>query len=238
MARGAACLPISRSDILPIGIDVGNDSVKMLQLRPSSGRLWSILRGPHYAVVAAARRRFSDAARANPDTRLAEVPGLIRQLRQTAPFVGRRAVAAMPSPWLVFRTLRVAESQPINRAAIFERLQPQLSAPASQCRLGIISCGSVRQGSESAEEVLAFAAPAVGVDRFLEALHGGGLSPEALDVEQCAAWRALGPRDGGRGPAEDWAMLEMGEMPKRASDRPGRVAAICQADGDRQPATG
>jgi Tfp pilus assembly PilM family ATPase len=99
----------------------------------------------------------------------------------------------------------------MNRAAIFERLQPQLTAPPAQCRLGIISCGSVRQGSESAEEVLAFAAPADGVDQFLEALHGGGLSVGALDVEQCAAWRALGRITAGSDPAEDCAMLEIGE---------------------------
>jgi type IV pilus assembly protein PilM len=198
-----------RSDILPIGIDVGNDSVKMLQLRRLPAGEESAT--PRFAVIAAARRRFSDAARAQPHTRLAEVPELIRQLRQAAPFVGRRAIAAMPSPWLVFRTLRLPEAQLMNRAAIFERLAPQLSAPTAECRLGIIPCGAVRQGSESAEEILAFAAPADAIDRFLESLHRGGLSPEALDVEQCAAWRAFGRAADLPGGDEDRAMLEMGE---------------------------
>jgi type IV pilus assembly protein PilM len=195
-----------RSDILPLGIDVGNDAVKMLQLRrlPAQGT------EPQYAVVAAARRRFSESARAHPESRLEELPELIRQLRQAAPFVGRRAVVAMPSPWLVFRTLRLAEAQPMNRAAIFERLQPQLTAPPADCRLGIIPCGSVRQGNESAEEVLAFAAPAEAIDRLLEALHRAGLSADAVDVEQCAAWRAFA-RAAEDGADEDRAVLEIGE---------------------------
>jgi type IV pilus assembly protein PilM len=198
-----------RSDILPIGIDVGNDAVKMVQLRrlPAGGDGSG---QPGLAVIAAARRRFSDAARAKPETRLSEVPDLIRQLRDSAPFVGRRAVSAMPNPWIVFRTLRLPEGQPMNRAAIFDRLQPQLSAPPGECRLGIIPCGSVRQGNESAEEVLAFATPAEAIDRFLEALHRGGLTPEALDVEQSAAWRAFA-RSADVDAGDDRALLEMGE---------------------------
>ncbi|HEX4125714.1 MAG TPA: pilus assembly protein PilM [Tepidisphaeraceae bacterium] len=199
-----------KSDILPIGIDVGNDAVKMVQLRRLPAGEGAGAAAPRYAVIAAARRRFSDAARAQPESRLAELPQLIRQLRQSEPFIGRRAVPAMPSPWLVFRTLRLADGHPMNRAAIFDRLHPQLPAPPGECRLGIIPCGSVRQGSESAEEVLAFAAPIEAIDRFLEALHRGGLTPEALDVEQCAAWRAFA-RAADSESADDRALLEMGE---------------------------
>src|SRR4051794_24817430 len=89
---------LTRSQVQPIGIDVGSVSVKMLQLETI---------GQTLAVVAAARQAIPPAARENPEMRLAFASDLVKQTLRPGGFAARRAVVAPPREILHVKNLRM-----------------------------------------------------------------------------------------------------------------------------------
>src|SRR3954462_815799 len=89
---------LTRSQVKPIGIDVGSDSVKMLQVETI---------GQTLSVVAAARQAIPPAAREKPEMRLAFASDLIKQMLRHGKFVGRKAIVALPREILHVKNLRM-----------------------------------------------------------------------------------------------------------------------------------
>src|SRR5580704_14179782 len=85
-----------RSDIQPIGLDIGHDSVKMLQLEVD---------GSNLTVRAAARRELDPSTRGEDalDTAL----GIAAQLIKRGSFIGRRVIAALPREIVHLKNLRL-----------------------------------------------------------------------------------------------------------------------------------
>ena len=80
-------MAFSRSQVHPIGLDVGFDSVKMLQLSSS---------GPLLSLVAAARESLPPEVRSQPDLRMPAATQIVRRLFKEGHFSGRKVVAALP----------------------------------------------------------------------------------------------------------------------------------------------
>src|SRR5688500_14378546 len=87
-------------ELQPIGIDVGCDGVKMLQLQAIGADA-----APSLSAVAA---RYPLPAGAGPQAmREALTAAIRRALRRGGPFRGRRVVAALPRDLLHVRNLRL-----------------------------------------------------------------------------------------------------------------------------------
>jgi Tfp pilus assembly PilM family ATPase len=138
------------SQLQPIGLDLGADSIKMLQLelrplrqdvlgtiRPPSDRAPDRASGrgsggggaavtvePHQlAVVAAATATLAEAGRSDPQRRMALAAGAVRRMLAEQPFVGRAVVAALPRSAMHVRTLRLSALPTLESNG-----QPQLDA--------------------------------------------------------------------------------------------------------------
>src|SRR3954469_16592626 len=77
----------TRAQVLPIGVDIGHDSVKMLQVEAV---------GSNLEVTAAAKMPLPPEVKADPALRMPLASGLIRQMLRQHPFRGRQVVAALP----------------------------------------------------------------------------------------------------------------------------------------------
>src|SRR5271154_2773557 len=95
---------LQRSQIQPIGLDLGLDSIKMLQLEVvgASGTEAHELR-----VVAAAKQTLPEEARKNPEQRALLSAEMIRRMLAQQPFVGRRVVATLPREIVHVKNLRL-----------------------------------------------------------------------------------------------------------------------------------
>src|SRR5439155_14552033 len=87
---------LTRSQVLPVGLDIGSDSVKMLQVETV---------GQTLSVVAAAREPIPAGARERPELRVAAAGDAIRQMFRHGHFAGRRAVVALPREMLHVKNL-------------------------------------------------------------------------------------------------------------------------------------
>jgi type IV pilus assembly protein PilM len=168
---------IRRSHILPIGIDVGYDSVKLLQLEASAeGQL---------SVVAAARQALPEEARHQPIE-------IIRRLMRSADFVGRRAVLALPRDIVHVKNLRLPQ-MPVSELASAVEFEARnvFEFDTDHAQVRFLYAGEVRQGNEVREEVIVLAAGHDPVDEFVEQLHRSDVIVESLDFEPAAVYRCV-----------------------------------------------
>lgn len=168
----------------PIGLDIGSESIRALQLR---------LIGRRLAVVGAARWRFPPAvAEGLSDSvtrRQLAVQAVGEMLRQGG-FRGREVVSCLRVDELAIKNIRLPhmEESELAQAALWE-CKDRFGFEVSPDRLHCISAGEVRQGNESCDEVILLAASAEAVQRHLELLAEMGVSPRHIDAEPTALFR-------------------------------------------------
>jgi type IV pilus assembly protein PilM len=174
---------LTRAQVQPIGVDLGADSVKMIQLAVAEESL---------SVVAAARQPLPDEARAHPEVRLAVSMDLVRQMVRNNGFVGRHIIAALPREMVQVKNLRLPmmPAGELESAVQFEarnlfKLDPDNAVVRH------LPAGEVRQGADTRLEVIALAAQQQDINSYLEQLHRCGCIIESLDFEPCAIYRSI-----------------------------------------------
>jgi type IV pilus assembly protein PilM len=167
------------SDIQPIGLDIGHDSVKMVQIRVT---------GQSLALVAAASRALEAQNGERGDAALEAAADLLRR----GGFSGRRIVAALPREIVHVKNLRlpVIPAAELPAAVKFEA-RNIFPFDAESAHVDFVAAGEVRQGADVRQEVIVLAAKREDVDDFLERLDRYGLVAASLDAEPCAVYRSV-----------------------------------------------
>ena len=176
-------LRFGRKQVHPIGLDIGHDSVKMIQLERA---------GDSLSVQAAALGALPLEARANPQSRVALAAVLVREMLREHSFRGRRVVAALPREMVHIRHLRLPVILDTDLdAAVCAEAKSLLPFEPAEAQVQFLPVGEVRQGGELKQEVILLAARHRDVNEFVETMSEAGLILEALDVEACAMYRAV-----------------------------------------------
>src|SRR5438045_6658232 len=102
----------ARAQVHPIGLDIGHDGVKMIQLERV---------GDSLSVLAAARAPLPPEARAQPQLCLPLAAEAVREMRRRGGFRGRKVVAALPPGITHIRNLRLTPMPPSELAAAVRR---------------------------------------------------------------------------------------------------------------------
>lgn len=173
---------LSRSQVQPIGLDIGFDSVKMMQVE---------VVGQTIAVVEAARQPLPAAAREKPELRLPLAVDVIKQMLRHGKFSGKRVVAPLPREIVHVKNLRMPLI-PQHELAAAVRFEAKNIFPfdTEAACLQILPAGEVRQGIDVRQEVIVLAARHDDINSFLEQMHRCGVAVESLDVEAAALYRS------------------------------------------------
>ena len=134
----------------PIGLDIGHNSIKMIQLREDSGNI---------SVIAADKVQIDPALNEDTNAKRDFILYAIKQMLAHSGFHGRRVVSCLPSDLLKITSLRLAESEtgeiePLLKKEVGQRfgLDPQTDS------VNYIFAGNVRDGDETKSELILFAA--------------------------------------------------------------------------------
>jgi type IV pilus assembly protein PilM len=179
---------LNRPQIQPIGVDIGHDSVKMLQLET---------RQPSLVVHAWARRMLdlegSSGGQSSPAELISpQAAQAVRELLNGGNFTGRTAVVALPRHVVHVKNLRLPPMPPGELASVIEfEARGAFPFDTADARVEFLVAGDVRQGTDIRQEVVVLAARNADVDRFVEQLHRTGLVIDSLDVEPCALYRTV-----------------------------------------------
>jgi len=171
------------SKSMPIALDLGADSIKMLQLMRRNGEL---------AVRAAARWKFPAGVRDDAQRRTELAVSAVRNMLRAGAFGGRRVITALPSRQLGIKNIRLpqmsAEEMP---EAIKWEAGERFAFDVSPDRLKFLRAGPVRQGNDTQDEIIMLAVAEETVRKHMEMLDQMGLRPEHIDAEPVALFRVF-----------------------------------------------
>jgi type IV pilus assembly protein PilM len=167
----------------PIGLDIGHNSVKMIQLTVNGGQM---------GVLAADEVRIDPNVNGDQQGRRAAVVSAIKQMLAKGNFHGRNVVSCLPNDKLKITSLRIGETE-------FDQIEQVLRKEVVQ-RFGLdpdkdsadyVVAGSVRQGDEIKNELILFAADDETIRGHISMLEEAGLRPAAIDTVPGALFRGF-----------------------------------------------
>ena len=170
-----------RNRSMPIALDLGGDSVKMLQLKRS---------GSGVVVSACGKWRVPDALRGDPAQRRSATVAAVREMLHRNGFRGRRVCSSLSCSDLSIKNIRLPSLGPADLAqAILDEARDRLGLDVSPDRLSYLHAGQVRQGNDTREEVILLGAPQAVIDDHVGLLEEMGLRVQHVDAEPIALFR-------------------------------------------------
>ncbi len=171
------------SKVSPIAVDIGTETIKLLQVEPREGQ-------PRLA--AAACEVIPEEVRGKTAEREAFVSEALRKML-TEGFRGKQVVTCLPANVMALQHLRMAKmsGEELVKALPFEAAG-KLPFDANRAVLRHTIAGEVFQGSDAKQEVILMAAPRDAVDRHLNLLSKQKLEVVGIHVEPNALIECFG----------------------------------------------
>lgn len=163
----------------PIGVDLGQRSIKLLQVS-----------GDFRQVVAAARWELPGSGKLAEDERDSQWINGLNRAREGRSFVGRDAVLCLGARDLFVQNVRVPKhgKEPLA-TLVAQEAANRLPFDVKDAELRFIEAGDVRQGDSTKREVIVLACLRSVLDRLIRVVDSAGLRPVAIDVEPAAVLR-------------------------------------------------
>lgn len=168
--------------LLPIGLDIGNNSIKMIQL---------LVNGEQLSVIAAQKTRMDHGINDEQKKNMFIVSAIQRMLADGR-FHGSNVVSSLPNEGLEITSLRLAEAQndAIEQALRKEVVQ-RFGLDPDEDAMQYVIAGNVHQGDEIKNELILFAAANETIKSHIELLEQTGLKPVSIDTIPCALFRSF-----------------------------------------------
>ena len=163
---------------LPIGIDLGSDSVKVAQLSIANSNT---------QLIAAGSARMSGSNGSNLDLVLAEFTKSLKRIIKEGSFHGKRAVLSIPAEWTFVHHVKVPKGGPeVLDSAVKAEVQGKLPYPIEKAILRYVVAGEVYDDGNSSQEVIAISAKQTVLEAYAKAAHKAGLEVVGINIEPCA----------------------------------------------------
>jgi type IV pilus assembly protein PilM len=172
----------SRS-LLPIGLDIGHNSVKMIQL---------VMNGGQISVLAADKVRIDRSIDGDGEKRRSFVISAIKQMLAEGKFHGRNVVSCLPNDRLKITSLRLAEAEDEKiEQALRKEVAQRFGLDPDKDAINYVLAGNVRQGDEIKNELILFAADDETIKSHIGMLEEAQLRPVGIDTIPCALFRSF-----------------------------------------------
>jgi type IV pilus assembly protein PilM len=171
--------------ISPIGLDIGHDSIKMLQLERHK---------THFRVRGAAKVRFPAALRsqeAGGYRRYRFLVDSIEHMRKSGSFKGRDVILGLSKNSYYFTYLCFRQETPQRHPLFFQQAQEQLGLTEETSRIDSFWSGRVREGNELLHQYVVFGMSDqswLEQRMMLDDIHFDYIEPDPIP---CAFYRAL-----------------------------------------------
>jgi type IV pilus assembly protein PilM len=167
----------------PIGLDIGHNSVKMIQLSINEG---------HISVIAADETRIDVGINNDQQTRRDFIISSMKRMIANGGFLGRNVVTCLPSDKLKITSLRLAESEKYSiEQALRREVAHRFGLDPEKDSMDYMVAGSVRQGDEIKNELILFATDSETIKDHIAILEQADLRPVAIDTIPCALFRSF-----------------------------------------------
>jgi type IV pilus assembly protein PilM len=174
---------LGKNRVQPMGLDIGHDSIKMIQLCRDSQKI---------RVVAAAETAIDPAVTADPFARREFIISSIRDMYTRNRFSTRQVVSCLPNDIIRIRSLRLnaAELEDIEQF-MRDDVAGRLSLDPAVDELRYLVAGNIFQGEEVKTEVIFFGVERTALAEHIEMLEQAHLDPVSVDTVPCALFRSF-----------------------------------------------
>jgi Tfp pilus assembly PilM family ATPase len=207
-----------RTDVLPIGLHIGLDHLRMVQFASGAGHPTQspVTTGISQPAVVALYKIPLASIAPDPLPRAAAAAALLRQALRDGGFFGQRVATALPPESVHLRTFRLAAPVPgdqsqvdLASAALREARAAAPFGSGVEAYVEAIPVGEVRQGSDVRQEFLSVAARHADVAGFLDHL-GRAVRVESSQAEPFAVYRCVAWLSADQGANATHAALHVG----------------------------
>jgi type IV pilus assembly protein PilM len=167
----------------PIGLDIGHNSIKMIQLAMNGG---------HISILAADKVRIGAGINGDGEERRNFVISAIKQMLAGGKFRGRNVVSCLPSDRLKITSLRLVgtETGEIEQA-LRKEVSQRFGLDPDRDAINYLVAGCVQHGDEIKNELILFAAADETIRSHIAMLEKAQLRPVAIDTVPCALFRSF-----------------------------------------------
>jgi len=167
----------------PIGLDIGHNSIKMIQLDIDDEQI---------SVIAADETRIDTNINGDEQTRRSFIVSAIKRMLASGSFQGRNVVSCLPSDKLKITSLRLAETEGYDiEQALRKEVVHRFELDPDKDSMDYMVAGSVRQGDEVKNELILFATDNETIKSHIGTLEEADLQPVAIDTIPCALFRSF-----------------------------------------------
>ena len=168
--------------LLPIGLDIGHNSIKMIQL---------LVNGEQLSVIAAQKTRIDRGINDELEKNMFIVSAIKGMLAEGR-FHGNNVVSSLPNDGLEITSLRLAEDQSEGiEQALRKEVVQRFGLDPDEDAMQYVIAGNVHQGDEIKNELILFAAANETIKSHIELLEQTGLNPVSIDTIPCALFRSF-----------------------------------------------
>ena len=168
---------------LPIGLDIGHNSIKMIQLAVNEG---------HISILAADKVHIDAGINGDGEERRSFVISAIKQMLAEGNFRGRNVVSCLPNGRLKITSLRLAEAETQEIEQVLRKeVGQRFGLDPDKDTINYVLAGNVRQGDEIKNELILFAADDETIKNHIGMLEEAQLRPVAIDTIPCALFRSF-----------------------------------------------
>jgi len=180
LERHASTIVAWRRQTSSIGLDLGKNTIRLLQLSS---------KGDGLSVIAAAHAP-AEAGQVDPVDRINANADLIKKLLSTGAFIGRRVTTALPIGATRIKSFRLPciPDEELDDAVRFEALE-RFQSLDEEPEIRYFKAGRIRAGQGDQFELIVVATPGALIRAHISALEDIGLVSHALDFTPSAAFR-------------------------------------------------
>jgi type IV pilus assembly protein PilM len=167
----------------PIGLDIGHNSIKMIQLAMNGG---------HISILAADKVRIGAGINDDGEERRNFVISAIKRMLAGGKFRGRNVVSCLPNDRLKITSLRLVgtETGEIEQA-LRKEVGQRFGLDPDRDAINYLVAGCVQQGDEIKNELILFGAADEAIRSHIAVLEEAQLRPVAIDTVPCALFRSF-----------------------------------------------
>jgi len=167
----------------PIGLDIGHNSIKLIQLS---------VNGPHTSVVAADKVLIDPDVNGDAEVRRQAVVSGIKEILSKGNFRGSDVASCLPNDKLKITSLRIGETEYDDIEQVLKKeVVQRFGLDPDKDAMDYMFAGSVRQGDEIKNELILFGVDAETVRNHIRMLEEAKLKPVAIDTVPSALFRGF-----------------------------------------------
>jgi type IV pilus assembly protein PilM len=167
----------------PIGLDIGHNSIKMIQLA---------INGERISILAADKVRVEAGMNGDEEARRRFVISAIKQILAKGKFRGRNVVSCLPNDELRVTSLRLSETETDEiEVALRKEAGQRFGLDPEKDTINYLVAGNVQYGDEIKNELILFAASDETIRSHIAMLEEVQLRPVAIDTIPCALFRSF-----------------------------------------------